>query len=115
MFCIEEDLQSKLGEINGSELVNRLLKQHFDGDFGKDEKVLRAKYDDFRAEKTILLRKMKHISTILGKIMAAKEAKHQKGLDAKTREAREKEVEAHKQRYYTGEIDAEEYSRFFDD
>ena len=114
MFCIEEELQSKLGGINGSELVNKLLNEHFSEDYGKDEKKLRAIYDDFNAEKRLLLKKMKHISTILGQILKQKEKEKAKVMTEKGKEERKKLVAEHQRKYKNEEITEEEYWEFFD-
>ena len=82
MFCIETELEESLRGINGSELVNRLLLEFFEGDYGENPKKLRSKYTQFKAEKAIFSAKMKQIVKKLTEIEAKNRKEKQKTMDS---------------------------------
>jgi hypothetical protein len=113
-WCVDEEFIPLLRETNASELINSLLEGHFSEENSEDEKILRAKYDTFRAEKTILLQKMRHISKKITQIKQKNDMEKQKLMDSKAKETRKLEVEDIQRRYQNDEITEEEYWSFFD-
>ena len=55
IFCIDEELIKKLNGLNASELVNRLLINHFQGDKSENLAYLKQKFNENR----LILREIK--------------------------------------------------------
>lgn len=114
MITIDTELIEKLQTVNASATINKLLSEYFNDENSNDEKILRQKYEEFKAEKVILLKKMRHISQKIGKIRQKVEENKQKNMDFKAKESRKIEVEAIKAKFDREEITEEEYWEFFD-
>lgn len=114
MFCIETELNKKLRGINGSELVNRLLLEFYEGNYGENPKKLRSKYLEFRAEKAIFSKKMKQISKKLAEIQAKNEAEKAKEMTSEKQLARKIKVQEMKTKLQNEEITEEQFWTFID-
>ena len=68
MLCIDEDLIKKLEGINASELVNRLLKEHFSEELEQNLTILKKKYDENKQILRESKRKDKQLRAFIDKI-----------------------------------------------
>ena len=67
-FCIDDDLINQLAKTNASELVNRLLHEHFDGVNNKNLGVLKQKLSKNVAEKRKIGKEIKEIRLNISEI-----------------------------------------------
>ena len=109
IFSINPDLLLELGKINASELVNRLLTEHFAGTLPDNPEILLQKIAENRVKKQFYLDKIRDINKKLTQINTNKEVKKMELMTFDEKEARKKEVEEIKRKWKEGEITDEEY------
>ena len=114
LITLDADLSVKLAETNASSLINRLLLEHFDEGDMQNEAILREKIAEKKAEKTILLQKIRHLSLNLDKIIQKKEEKRQENTTNWEKQDRKKQIEEIKLQWKQGLITDEEYWSFYD-
>lgn len=65
LITVDLEIDQKLDGVNASSLINRLLKEYFDNEYGDDPKVLNHKLEDLKNDSEIQLRKIEHIENKL--------------------------------------------------
>lgn len=115
IVCIDEDLHEKVSQTNASKLINNLLGEYFGAETSENTSVIRSEIKKLCEKRAILSKKIKFFKEKLIKIQEKKDLEQQKNMDEKQKLTRKLQVEEHKRRYYAGEINEEEYMRFFDD
>jgi hypothetical protein len=73
-FCVDDELIRELTKVNASELVNSLLKEHFDDKNSMSLKKLKHKLSENLQKKKVLLRDIRDLRGKIAEI-EAKEAK----------------------------------------
>ena len=113
IICIDEDLHIKLEGINASGLINNLLGEYFGADNTENLAIIRAEIKKLMQERAIFSKKIKYFKQKVAKIQEKNDLEKQKLMKESEKQERKREVEAIKQKYFSGEITEDEYMDFF--
>jgi hypothetical protein len=68
LFCLDEEIAKKLEGLNASELVNRLLKEHFSTEMSENLTILKKKYSENKQILKESKRKDRELASFIDKI-----------------------------------------------
>lgn len=114
MFCIDSDLGERLRGINGSELINGLLSEHFGAEISEDINLIKKKIKELGQNKAVLCKKIRFFKEKASKIQLILEEERMKTMTNQQKEKRKALAESLMEAWREDEISEDEYWKGID-